>query len=169
MKYNFEITTQMLEDDPNTVGRRNHGARWVPDHFTQLHHWWNACPGMSFQEICDAMGRSYSAVAAKLSERGYVRYDPTTGCYCGNRPSNPQPTTTKEETMNNATIETKTFIAGIDATTLSDEQIFKHIAKLEGEVDKLKAIRTVSKKLQAAIAKMEEDLVALVDYVDNRV
>lgn len=73
----------------------------------------------------------------------------------------------KETTMTTI-IETRTFIQGTDAANLSDDAIFNLIHKLEGEVAGLRVIKTQPKKLAAKIAKMEEDIKALSDYVDGR-
>lgn len=65
-------------------------------------------------------------------------------------------------------IENKVYINGTDATGLSDKEIFVLIAKTEAEIDKMKAIKTPSKKLAAAIDKLQEDVVKLATYVDER-
>jgi hypothetical protein len=172
MAANCYITARQVQNDPHPQGRANHGVRWTAEHFTELHNWW-CNTTIPFEGICNSMGRSHSSIIAKLAERGYVKYDISTGGYAynpaarGKDTTQPQPTTPKEETMT-ANIETKTFIAGTDAANMDDTQIFRYIAKLEGEIDRLKAIRAGSKKLQAAIAKLEEDVQALVEYVDGR-
>ena len=68
--------------------------------------------------------------------------------------------------MNN--IETKTFIRGMEASSLSDNDIFKLIAKLEGEVDTLGKIKVKSVKLEKAIADLNNDVQKLVEYLDSR-
>ena len=76
----------------------------------------------------------------------------------------PQP---KEDTM--ATIiETKTFIDGIDASTVSDEQIFTRIAKIEAQIDTWNKIKTKPKKLEAKIAEAQQSINMLVAFVDGR-
>lgn len=65
-------------------------------------------------------------------------------------------------------IETKTYIKGADASTMTDSQIFSRIAGIEQEIDKLKAIRTPSEKLAKTIAELEADVTALAAYVDGR-
>ena len=164
------ISAAQLQNDPKPQGRTNHGARWTADDFTELHRLWHETD-VPFEGICSNMGRSYSSIIAKLSERGYVRYDPATGAYFYNAAArgvtNPHPAT-KEEAMT-TNIETKTFIAGVDAANMDDAQVFRHIAKVEQEIDKLRAIRAGSTKLQAAIAKLEGDVADLVRYVDNRI
>ena len=78
-------------------------------------------------------------------------------------------TTPENETMNNTpTIETRVFILGNSAADMTDEQIFNHIARIEGEIKKLKEINSRPKKLEAKLAKMEEDIAALAKYVDER-
>lgn len=161
-----------LQDDPRPQGRANHGARWTPEHYDALKQFWFHTD-KSFAEICDEMGRSWASVMAKLSEQGWAKYDAGMCAYTYDRnkyrnKSEPQYTETKETIMSNANIETKTFIAGTDASTMDDAQVFRHIAKLEGEVDKLKAIRAKSTKLSAAIKKLERDIAELVAYIDAR-
>lgn len=70
--------------------------------------------------------------------------------------------------MTTKNIETKVLIAGIDAATMSDTDIFSKISKLEGEISKLTAIKAKSVKLAAAIAAIEDDVQKLVAYVDGR-
>lgn len=70
--------------------------------------------------------------------------------------------------MSAANIETKTFINGIDAAQLTDDQIFQRIANIEKKIDALTAIRAKSTKIQAAIASLEADVQSLVAFVDAR-
>lgn len=85
-------------------------------------------------------------------------------------PPTPFPTTyiddTGEPIMNN--IETKTFIRGAEASSMSDSDIFRLIAKLEGEVDTLGKIKVKSVKVAKAIADLNEDVQKLVEYLDSR-
>lgn len=171
----YMIDTTMIGYDPNPQNRRNHGARWTPEHYNQLEHLWyyTDCP---FSTICDEMERSYASIIAKLQERGYVKLNSNNMRYEGQRrahlhqtqTTSINETATKEDTTMNANIETKTFINGIDASTLDDAAIFQRIAKLEQEIDKLRSIRAGSTKLVAAINKLEGDVADLVRYVDAR-
>ena len=70
--------------------------------------------------------------------------------------------------MSKNLIESKVFVNGTDATGMSDGEIFSLIAKTEAEITKLEAIKTPSKKLAAAIDKLQEDVVKLATYVDER-
>ena len=70
--------------------------------------------------------------------------------------------------MTHATIETKTFIEGIDAANLSDEQVFKKIASLESSIKAWGAIENKPQKLNALIEQTKADINALVSYVDGR-
>jgi len=65
-------------------------------------------------------------------------------------------------------IKNITLIDGQDAATLKDDAIFKKIAVLEKEVAVWKTIENKPKKLQLAIDKLQEDIKALVAYVDAR-
>ena len=71
-------------------------------------------------------------------------------------------------TMTTKNIETKVLIAGIDAATMSDMDIFSKISKLEGEISKLTTIKAKSAKLAAAVSAIEDDVQKLVAYVDGR-
>lgn len=66
------------------------------------------------------------------------------------------------------TIETKTFINGQDASTLSDQQIFDLIEILENEIKRAGAIKNRPEKLAELINQKEADIKALVAYVDGR-
>ena len=83
------------------------------------------------------------------------------------QPTQPE-TTKKESTMSKQLIESKVFVNGIDATGMADAEIFRLIAKTEGEIEKLRAIKTASKKLSGAISKLEADVIKLAEYVDSR-
>lgn len=58
--------------------------------------------------------------------------------------------------MNN--IETKTFIRGTEASSMSDADIFKLITRLEGEAEVLGKIKVKSVKVAKAIADLNEDV-----------
>lgn len=63
-------------------------------------------------------------------------------------------------------IKDVTYVNGTDVATMTDDQVFSAIAKAEGEISKLKEIKTKSKKLTAKIADMQkgiDDLVAIID------
>lgn len=165
--YDTIITAHQLRGDPNPDGRKNHGVRWTSEHYSELKNLW-FCTNKPFREVCDAMGRSYSSIVAKLTEQGFMKYDSVTGEYYGNRNSTSNQSNQPKESIMSANIETKTFIGGVDAASMDDTQVFRQIAKLEGEIDKLKAIRAKSTKLSAAIKALEKDVTELVAYVDGR-
>lgn len=77
----------------------------------------------------------------------------------------PQPETI---TMSTPNIETKTFIAGVDAANMSDEEIFSRILKIENQIKGYDVIANKPKKLQAVMQKLTEDVGALVAFVDAR-
>ncbi len=77
---------------------------------------------------------------------------------------NPQ-TKPKEPIMK---FETKVFINGVDASTLTDDQIFGEIRRAEKRIEELKAIKTPTKKLADNITKLEEYAADLAKYVDSR-
>lgn len=74
---------------------------------------------------------------------------------------------TGEDTMSK-NIETKTFIRGTEASSMSDNDIFRLIARLEGEAEVLGKIKVKSVKVAKAIADLNEDVQKLVEYLDSR-
>lgn len=80
-------------------------------------------------------------------------------------------TETKETTMSTAeilTLETKTFIAGMNAADLSDASIIKMIADIENKADHLRKIKAESTTIKALIDKHDADVLKLVKYLDER-
>ncbi len=65
-------------------------------------------------------------------------------------------------------IETKTYVNGADAANMTDEQIFSAIANVEAEINHLNGVQNKPQKLEAKIAAMQEDIKALVAFVDGR-
>lgn len=137
--------------------------------------------------MCRTLGRTRIAVLAKLVGLGLLTQC-AGGTYAYNEPrpayaySGPdhflekcptvsyQPITqpTEENIMATPVIEIKTFIAGQDASCLTDMQIFQRIGKMEETMETLKSIKSRPEKLKAHLHKMKEDIAALVAYVDGR-
>lgn len=67
-----------------------------------------------------------------------------------------------------ANIETKVFIQGVDATQVTDSQIFSSIARIEQEIEALEKIQNKPETLKAKINSMWADVKALAEYVDTR-
>lgn len=65
-------------------------------------------------------------------------------------------------------IETKTIIFGQDAATMSEQQLIDAIKRVEGDIAKLKEVKTKSKKIAANIAELEANLNAIVAVLDAR-
>lgn len=80
----------------------------------------------------------------------------------------------EETTMNTTSnsnaplIARKVFIRGVDASTLTNETIFSHIAGVEAEIKKLDQIETKPKTLQKQIEDMRASVQELADFVDER-
>lgn len=94
----------------------------------------------------------------------------TVGLYTGNGDTlseTPAEKADQEKAMN-IEITTKSYIGGVDASTLTDDQLFEMIAKKEAEVSKLKTIKVESKKLTAQIEKAEQQIKDLATFIDNR-
>lgn len=82
-------------------------------------------------------------------------------------------TITKENPMTIATnqnvaIETKTIIFGMDAANMSEQQLIDAIKRVEGDIAKLKEVKTKSKKIAANIAELENNLAQIVAVLDAR-
>ena len=65
-------------------------------------------------------------------------------------------------------IETKIFIFGTDASTMSDDQIVDRIFDIERQIETLQSVKNKPKKLVAKLNAMQDDIKALVEYVDSR-
>lgn len=65
-------------------------------------------------------------------------------------------------------IEKKTFINGVDASTLTDDQIFSVIKQAEAEIEGLELINNKPEKLGKKIAKLQKAIEKVRQYVDER-
>lgn len=65
-------------------------------------------------------------------------------------------------------IETRVFIKGVDASTMSDDAIFQAIAEAELEIDRLEQINNKPEKLGRKITKLYKAIAKVKAYVDNR-
>lgn len=165
----------------DNVTRKRHGLPWLPIELSSLRELYQN--GRSLQEMCERLERPATGTLTKLVGVGCIRRDMDPRNYRStyyyrmplaedtaavNETINQTETIQKETTMTAKLIENKVYINGTDATGLSDKEIFVLIAKTEAEIDKMKAIKTPSKKLAAAIDKLQEDVVKLATYVDER-
>ena len=163
----------------DNVTRKRHGLPWLAAELSSLRELFQE--GRSLQEMCEMLERPATGTLTKLVGVGCLTRETDTRSYRSiyyyrmplaedtaavNEAINQ--TIEKEPTMTAKLIENKVYINGTDATGLSDKEIFVLIAKTEAEIDKLKAIKTPSKKLAAAIDKLQEDVVKLATYVDER-
>ena len=163
----------------DNVTRKRHGMPWLSTELSSLRELYQN--GRSLQEMCEMLERPATGTLTKLVGVGCLRRETDTRSYRStyycrmplaedtaavNEAINQ--TIQKEPAMTAKLIENKVYINGTDATGLSDKEIFVLIAKTEVEIDKMKAIKTSSKKLAAAIDKLQEDVVKLATYVDER-
>ena len=163
----------------DNVTRKRHGLPWLAAELSRLRELFQE--GRSLQEMCELLERPATGTLTKLVGVGCLTRETDTRSYRSiyyyrmplaedtaavNEAINQ--TTEKETIMTAKLIENKVYINGTDATGLSDKEIFVLIAKTEVEIDKMKAIKTPSKKLAAAIDKLQEDVVKLATYVDER-
>ena len=165
----------------DNVTRKRHGLPWLAAELSSLRELFQE--GRSLQEMCEMLERPATGTLTKLVGVGCLRRETDTRSYRSiyyyrmplaedtaavNEAINQTETTEKEPTMTAKLIENKVYINGTDATGLSDKEIFVLIARTEAEIDKMKAIKTPSKKLAAAIDKLQKDVVKLAIYVDER-
>lgn len=152
--------------------RARHGANWTTNEMKRLDDLFRA--GMSLKSLCETLERPKNGVIPKLIQLNLIESGGDGYYYCKAIPGIPTSTETKEpETMSNSTqpiavIEAKTMIYGQDATTLTDNQIFEFIGKLENSIKRWDGIENKPKKLGAMITQMNLDVAALVAYVDGR-
>ena len=165
----------------DNVTRKRHGLPWLAAELSSLRELYQE--GKSLQEMCEMLERPATGTLTKLVGVGCIRRETDTRSYRSiyyyrmplaedtaavNEAINQTETIQKEPAMTAKLIENKVYINGTDATGLSDKEIFVLIAKTEVEIDKMKAIKTPSKKLAAAIDKLQKDVVKLAIYVDER-
>ena len=165
----------------DNVTRKRHGLPWLTAELSSLRELYQE--GRSLQEMCEMLERPATGTLTKLVGVGCLTRETDTRSYRSiyyyrmplaedtaavNETINQTETIQKEPAMTAKLIENKVYINGTDATGLSDKEIFVLIAKTEVEIDKMKAIKTPSKKLAAAIDKLQEDVVKLATYVDER-
>ena len=165
----------------DNVTRKRHGLPWLAAELSSLRELFQE--GKSLQEMCEMLERPATGTLVKLVGVGCLTRETDTRSYRSiyyyrmplaedtaavNETINQTETIQKEPAMTAKLIENKVYINGTDATGLSDKEIFVLIAKTEVEIDRMKAIKTPSKKLAAAIDKLQEDVVKLATYVDER-
>ena len=167
--------------------RANHGRPWTEQHLQVLRELSHGRAPL--EKMCSDLGRSAAGVIPQLLKAGLIRvvdtlegrkyyykdpspdgkFSPDTD----NRSVIPTTSTKTESNIMNYTapalqVKTKTLIHGVDATALTDDQIFELIAHKEAEITSLQNIKAVSQKLSARIAAIQADIKTLVDFVDAR-
>ena len=152
----------------DTARRARHGKPWSTDEIENMENLFKR--GHSLAGLCELLQRPAAGVVPKLEQRGLIQYSGDDSFYFNCvAEKDVKPQTQPEPIMANApTIETKTFIAGVDASTMSDEQIFKKIAMLESTMDSWATLKNRPTKLTKKLAEIEADIAALVAYVDGR-
>ena len=183
----FELVVQ---SDTNPDGRRNHGRTWTPQNKELVERLWTQ--RVSVEEIAAQVGRSYSSVISKLTEARYLKYsrllcrwfykddyskfaekntehveDTACDVTCLSSTNSPITLLQEEITMPQP-FETKIYIHGALASSMTDAEIFTYISALESEIDTLKAIRTKSTKVEATIEEIQSNVLKIAEYLDNR-
>jgi hypothetical protein len=169
----FDLTIFCTDDESKSVveGPRS-GSTWSSGELENLKI--RVKNGHSVRNIALALGRSTWAIVCKAKDKCLIYLDPSTGNYYL-PPELPKPSPEKEITMipapqvtPPATIETKVFVQGHDAEHYTDEDIFRIIADLENRIKTSSAILNKPKRLNDLIQKTQDDIDALVSYVDGR-
>lgn len=148
--------------------------------------------GDSVQLIAETLERTAGSILGKLADLGYVKYDSISHIYTYVQKSPreggdfvrvpfkesfgkkfyPAPKLKEQKVekqiMNVKTIETVTFINGVQACKLSDGEIFQVIKGLEVKKTDLESIKAKSKKIKAEIERIDAEVLQLVEYVDGR-
>lgn len=166
---------EILRTYTEAVRPERYGLPWTQEELGKLKSLWISS-NWSFAAICKCMKRPETGVAAKLQHMGYICHNSSLAYNeyeVKYRPSTLQAEkAAKEPTINpfesKIMFETKTFINEKDASQLSDQEIFKHIAAAEKNLEAFQGLKTKSKKKDAAIAKLKEDLAKMAEYLDNR-
>jgi hypothetical protein len=166
--------------------RARHGQIWNGSELVLLDRLYSE--DATLEEMCKALERGADGTIAKLKQLGLIvvetspspRNNWSPGYFESSRHHRARPGVTRDEikafitpqpettTMSAPNIETKTFIAGVDAANMSDEEIFARILKIENQIKGYDVISNKPKKLQAAMQKLGEDVGALVAFVDAR-
>lgn len=183
MPVEFRVPPVKDETDPP-----NHGTLWTFTAITNLKRMFLDKAGLL--TLCREFGRTQVSILKKLEALSLI-YPANGRYYLSNDSeiaifgSHPEPTGKGYDEPNLAsktpicnkqpikendmpTIETKVFISGQLATEMTDMQIFSKIAKLEDGIEVLKRVKARPIKLTAMINEMQQDVLKLVEYVDNR-
>lgn len=100
----------------------------------------------------------------------FASYLARDGCIPNSQPD-PQPDQQPKEmtmTITHPAIVTRTFIFGVESSSVGDDEIFDKIAELETQAEALNKTKNKPKKLQAKIDSIMEDIKKLVEFVDGR-
>lgn len=181
MSHYDNYTLEIPRDD---VRRARHGKPWEQEEVEDLCYKFRRMVGQFFLsgapvcliKLANEMQRPIAGIMPKLVSHGLV-HESANGNFqfslrevlSGFNPPEHQP---KETTMTKAvttpTIATRTFIQGVDAANMTDDDIFKKIREIEQQIADLDAINAKPKKLVARIEALQEDVKKLVEYVDSR-
>ena len=161
----FDVS--FLYADTGASAWERYGLPWTAGERAKLLSLFDA--GDSLRSLCIDLQRPPAGVVAKLMAAGRLRHYSSGTHYRAPQAIeiNDQPTKEKDVSTN-IEVSTKTYIGTVDASTLSDTEIFALIAKKEVEVRQWMAITNRPKKLEALIQKAEDDIQKLVAYVDGR-
>ena len=129
---------------------------------------WNLCPyGLRTRDEMEACAWAWSCERQEVSIKQTPTSDEDLAAIINAAPYSME--TEMAQTANGApAIETKIFIFGVDASTMSDDQIVGRIFDIEGEIETLESVKNKPKKLVTKIEAMKADIKALVEYVDGR-
>lgn len=168
-----EFDTSFMKEPQ--ISRPNQGKIWNEEEEEMLRRAYHL--NVSLKEMCRDLGRTPYGIVARLELLGLIVKDARTNTYYRSvaaKPTQSPQTTTKESIMaaintNETTaFETKQIIFGQDATKMSEDDLIQAIKRVEGDIAKLKEVKTTSKKIAANIAAHEEQLAQIVAVLDAR-
>lgn len=131
--------------------------------------------GYGLINLCSAHERSPGTVLYRLEKLGLITrvlFGPEEGKF---GVVEDEATNESEKDMNTgtlttapATIETRTYIEGCNAAEMSDEHIYAIIERKENEMRKWDGLNNKPKKIATMRAKLQDEIAALVNFVDSR-
>jgi len=181
------MTTAQIFDasfaERDKVQRANHGKPWEAQEYLALKFYFSN--GETLEQMCNTMGRPARGVLPKLfqlelifsngsgtvfrqiptqikedsMERSVEKYGCTSGIADATSDATPAAS---------PAFETRHFIHGREAASMTDAYIFNLIGRKEDEINRLNRIHNKPAKLVAAIEALQSEIDQLVKYVDAR-
>jgi hypothetical protein len=124
--------------------------------------------GKPVDEIAELFGRSRTAILSRMIFNNIIKRNELTGEYTYMNPEDCKIAKANPVAPVPALWETKCYINGRDASSMTDEEIFAAIAQAEARVGRYKDIIYKPEKLKKAILDLHDQIGKLVEFVDSR-